>query len=141
MALGIAFSGPYTIEANPVISVGQTTRVGQFDVLLRNMYEGRGPGYIFIEAELVVSKDGKELGVASPQRLVYEKWGQMQFAEASTVPSLGNEFYATLMAIDRQGQVSLRLSSNPLINWLWIGGLIMCLLPFLSLRSTPRKEE
>ena len=65
----------------------------------------------------------------------------MQFAEASTVPSLGNEFYATLMAIDRQGQVSLRLSSNPLINWLWIGGLIMCLLPFLSLRSTPRKEE
>lgn len=141
MALGIAFSGPYTIEANPVISVGQTTRVGQFDVLLRNMYEGRGPGYIFIEAELVVSKDGKELGVASPQRLVYEKWGQMQFAEASTVPSLGNEFYATLMAIDRQGQVSLRLSSNPLISWLWIGGLIMCLLPFLSLRSTPRKEE
>ena len=141
MALGIAFSGPYTIEAHPVISVGQTTRVGQFDVLLRNMYEGRGPGYIFIEAELVVSKDGKELGVASPQRLVYEKWGQMQFAEASTVPSLGNEFYATLMAIDRQGQVSLRLSSNPLINWLWIGGLIMCLLPFLSLRSTPRKEE
>ncbi len=141
MALGIAFSGPYTLETNPVLSVGQSTRVGQFDVLLKNMYEGRGPGYIFLEAELVVSKDGKEIGMASPQRRVYEKWGQMQFAEASTVPSLGDEFYATLMSINQQGQVALRLSSNPLINWLWIGGVIMCLLPFLSLRSTPRKED
>ena len=141
IALGIAFSGPYTLEANPVLSVGQTTRIGQFDVMLKNVYEGRGPGYIFLEAELVVSKGGKEIGIASPQRRVYEKWGQMQFAEASTVPSLGDEFYATLMSINQQGQVTLRLSSNPLINWLWIGGAIMCLLPFLSLRGITRKED
>ncbi len=141
MALGIAFSGPYTIESSPVLSIGQSTRVGQFDVVLKNMYEGRGPGYIFIEAELVVGKNGREIGLARPQRRVYEKWGQMQFAEAATVSSLGNEFYATLMAVDNQGRVSLRISSNPLINGLWIGGALMCLLPFMSLRGTLRKED
>ena len=77
---------------------------------------------------------GKLIGIAAPQRRVYAKWGQMQFAEAAVIPSLGNEFYATLMAVDQQNRAVFRLSSNPLVNWLWIGGTIMTLAPLLGLR-------
>ena len=72
---------------------------------------------------------------------VYAKWGQMQFAEAAVIPSLGNEFYATLMAVDQQNRAVFRLSSNPLVNWLWIGGILMCLLPFISFRRRNGRES
>ena len=101
-------------------------KVGQFEVTFKNLYEGEGAGYIFLEGELEVRKDGKLIGIAAPQRRVYAKWGQMQFAEAAVIPSLGNEFYATLMAVDQQNRAVFRLSSNPLVNWLWIGGILMC---------------
>ena len=141
IALGIAFSGPYKIESEPTMAMGETVKVGQFEVTFKNLYEGEGAGYIFLEGELEVRKDGKLIGIAAPQRRVYAKWGQMQFAEAAVIPSLGNEFYATLMAVDQQNRAVFRLSSNPLVNWLWIGGILMCLLPFISFRRRNGREN
>ena len=92
-------------------------------------------------ALIALRKDGKLIGIAAPQRRVYAKWGQMQFAEAAVIPSLGNEFYATLMAVDQQNRAVFRLSSNPLVNWLWIGGILMCLLPFVSFRRRNGREN
>lgn len=135
IAVGIAFSGPYKEETQPALGVGERARVGSFEVLFKNLYEGQGPGYIFVEGELEVRRDGKVIGTALPQRRVYSKWGQMQFAEADSIPSLGDEFYASLMAVDRQGKAVFSLSVHPLVNWLWIGGALMSLLPFLSLRA------
>ena len=120
---------------------GETVKVGQIEVAFKNLYEGEGAGYIFLEGELEVRKDGKLIGIAAPQRRVYAKWGQMQFAEAAVIPSLGNEFYATLMAVDQQNRAVFRLSSNPLVNWLWIGGILMCLLPFVSFRRRNGREN
>ncbi len=141
IGLGIAFSGPYKIEAEPTLAIGESTQVGKFEVVFKNLYEGEGPGYVFLEGELEIRKDGKLVGIASPQRRVYAKWGQMQFAEAAVIPSLGNEFYATLMAVDRQNRAVFRLSSNPLVNWLWIGGRLMCLLPFIGFRRRGVRES
>ena len=92
-------------------------------------------------AALDPARFGKLIGIAAPQRRVYAKWGQMQFAEAAVIPSLGNEFYATLMAVDQQNRAVFRLSSNPLVNWLWIGGILMCLLPFVSFRRRNGREN
>ena len=139
MVLGVAFSGPFKIEADPQLAVGEKVMVGDFEVVLKNLYTGRGQGYDFLEAELEVYSGGQLIGVAAPQRRIYPKWGQMQFAEAATIPSLGHEFYATLMAVDAQNRVLLKLSSTPLVNWLWIGGTLMCLLPFFMLRRNSRK--
>lgn len=140
IALGIAFSGPYKEESKPTLQVGESTKIGSFEVRFKNLYEGRGPGYIFLEGELEIKKDGKVVGLAAPQRRVYEKWGQMQFAEADTLPSLGDEFYASLLAVDREGKALFNLSVHPFVNWLWIGGTIMSLLPFLILRTRRRSD-
>lgn len=135
IAVGIAFSGPYKEETQSSLGVGERVQIGPFDVLFKNLYEGQGPGYVFVEGELEVSRDGRVIGIASPQRRVYSKWGQMQFAEAASIPSLGDEFYASLAAVDRQGRAVFSLSVHPLVNWLWIGGALMSLLPFLALRG------
>ena len=53
IALGIAFSGPYKIESEPTMAMGETVKVGQFEVTFKNLYEGEGAGYIFLEGELL----------------------------------------------------------------------------------------
>ena len=63
IALGIAFSGPYKIESEPTMAMGETVKVGQFEVTFKNLYEGEGAGYIFLEGELEVRKDGKLIGI------------------------------------------------------------------------------
>ncbi|MBR6673945.1 MAG: heme lyase CcmF/NrfE family subunit, partial [Mailhella sp.] len=142
MALGISFSGPYKQEVEVELTRGQMAQVGPYTVVLSNMYEGRGANFDYIEAELQVSKAGKVVSVLAPQRRLYDKWQRSAFSEATTHPSLGSEFYVTLLGVSGDSAV-LRMSSNPLVNWLWIGGALMSLAPFIGLtrKRRPKTEK
>ena len=140
VALGISFSGPYKQEVEMELARGGVARVGQYEVTLLNLYEGRDATFEFIEAELQLASDGKVIGTISPQRRLYDKFPSSAFSEATTYPSLGSEFYVTLLGING-GRAVLRMSSNPLVNWLWIGGALMSLAPFIALGRRRRPEN
>lgn len=140
VALGISFSGPYKQEVELELARGGTAQVGPYTVTLSNLYEGRDATFDFIEAELRLSKDGSPVGVVSPQRRLYDKFPRYAFSEATTHPSLGSEFYATLLGVNG-GKAVLRMSANPLVNWLWIGGALMSVAPLLGLRRRRRSAD
>lgn len=137
MILGVAFSGPYKVEHKLVMRPNEQVAVGPFTVTLKGMSEGETPAYAFMRAELVVDRAQTPLGTALPERRFYFKW-QRTFAEAAVIPSLGNEFYASLLSVDDQGRATLLLSANPLVNWIWIGSVLLCLFPLIAL--TRRKD-
>lgn len=136
VALGIAFSGPYATQVEVSLGKGESVQVGPYTATLNELYEGRSANgaYEFLEAEIRLSRNGEDIAVVSPQRRIYAKFSQSAFAEAETHPSLGTEFYATLLGLERGSKAVLHLSAHPLVNWLWIGGALMVLAPFLGLR-------
>lgn len=167
MILGVAFSGPYqrqhTIELgrDQNVALGaahsradeggglQNSVAGGYRLLLNELYEGEGqigrdgkPNFRFIEAELLVTdENGKPMGKLAPQRRLYTNFENQTYAEVSTLFSLGNEIYATLLSVDGNGRAVLQVNINPLVNWLWIGGTIMCLFPLLGLSRVRRLKE
>lgn len=143
MVLGVAFSGPYKIEQDLEIPRDATVKLGKYDLHYVNLYEGEGPGYIFIEAELKVTREGAPVGVLSAQRRLYAKFDRQAYAEAATIFGLGDELYATLLGVNAEGLATIKVSVNPLVNWVWIGGTLMCIAPFLGLRrpAPPRDGD
>ncbi|WP_298067500.1 cytochrome c-type biogenesis CcmF C-terminal domain-containing protein [uncultured Mailhella sp.] len=141
MALAIAFSGPYKQETEVELALHDSAQVGPWTVTLNGLNEGRGSNYDFIEAELQLSRDGKTTATVLPQRRLYDKF-QRAFSEATTYPGLATEFYVTLLGL-HEGKAVLRMSANPLVNWLWIGGALMSLAPILGLsrRRRPAGSE
>ncbi len=142
LALGIAFSGPGKTELEVELAKGQTAEVGAFSVTLNELYEGRGDAgaYTFLEAELTLRHNGADAGTVAPQRRVYAKFGQAAYAEAATRFSFGDEFYASLLGLDSEQRAVLRLSSHPLVNWIWIGGALMTLGPLLAFGARRKKN-
>ncbi len=141
IVLGVAFSGPYKIEKDVTLGRGDSTLLGAYTITLNELYDGQAPTYDFLEAELVVSLNGEILGMLSPQKRLYHKFQGMSFSEVGTMPSLGNEVYASLSGLDDMSRAVLRVSVNPLVNWIWIGSTILCIFPFLALRAIKRREE
>lgn len=139
IALGIAFSGPYTQDREMLLSKGQSEQVGGYTATLLDIKNGRQPGYDYISARLQISKDGKDLDVLAPERRMYDKFGNMQFSEVDVIPGLGNEIYGSLLGLDEDLRVLVKVSVEPLVNWIWIGGALTCLLPLLGLshRTSP----
>lgn len=143
MALGVAFSGPYKIEQEVALERGQELQIDTFTVKLNELYEGREQTgrYEFLEAELLIMQDGKEVGITQAQRRIYASFPQAAYAEASTIFSLGKEFYATFLGLDDKTRAVMRLSVHPLVNWLWIGGTIMSLAPFITVYAYRRRKK
>lgn len=135
IALGIAFSGPGKEERELTLARGESVELGPYEVRLNQLYEGRDARrtYDFLEAELVLLHKGKEIALVAPQRRVYVKFGNQAFAEADTHFTLASEFYASLLGLDSQNRAVLRLSVHPLVNWIWLGGIVLCLAPFLGM--------
>ena len=133
IALGIAFSGPYAQSRELALAKNASDSVGTYAATLLELEEGRRSDYEYIAAKVRITHQGKELGVLSPERRVYDKFGSMQFSEVDVIPSLGNELYASLLGLDNQGRAVVKVSVEPLVNWLWIGGTLMCLAPLWGL--------
>lgn len=138
VALGVAFSGPYTQSADMMLAKGESAKVGEYAATLLDIKDGRRPGYDYIAAQVQIAKDGVILGVLAPERRIYEKFGSMQFSEVDVIPGLGNEIYASLLGLNEDLRVLVKVSVEPLVNWIWIGGTLMCLLPLLGLRRRNR---
>ncbi|MDR1490504.1 MAG: cytochrome c biogenesis protein CcsA [Desulfovibrio sp.] len=148
--LGVAFSGPYQQKYTLELGRGQVGAAGRYRVTVNELYEGESrigadgrPGYRFLEAELLISSDkGARVGKLSPQRRFYAKFERQSYAEAATIFSPGEEIYAVLLGVDEESQTaSLAVNVNPLVNWLWFGGALMCIFPLVLLRRRARLPD
>ena len=136
MVLGVAVSGPYQQSVEAEMVPGDTATLAGYTVTYKDMKEVSGMNMAYVEIELEVSKDGETLGVMRPQKRKYRNNSQL-FAEASVLEDhagLGNELYATLLGSSPDKRVAVEVSIHPLVNWIWIGGTLMSLFPFVALR-------
>lgn len=140
LALGVAFSGPYTTDAELFLSPGQTETLGAYTIKLDSIKDGAGQGYDFLQATLNISRDGKTEGVLKPERRMYAKFGDMQFSEVDVITGLGQDIYASLLGMDEDHRVLVKVSLEPLVNWIWIGGAIMCIVPLFGLGRSRKKR-
>ena len=141
MFIGVAFSGPYKITTEAVLDKGEAMQVDEYTVTYTAFEQEQTKAMAAYKAVLEVENArGESVGRLVPERRMYRNF-QQPFAEAAVIPGLGDELYATLVGFTEQEVVSLKVSVNPLVNWLWIGGTIMCLLPWLCLRRTAKLGE
>ncbi len=133
VVIGVAFSGPYKLEGDVQIAEGEYAVLGAYTLTLDKIADGEKPGFEYLEAQLNVTKGDKVVGMITPQLRLYTKFGNQHFYEAATIFGLGDEIYASFLGIDKDSRVTLRVSIHPLVNWMWIGGVLMCLFPILGL--------
>ncbi len=141
VVIGVAFSGPYKIEDDIQLAEGEQAKLGAYTLTLEKVSDGEQPGFEYLMSNVKVTKGEKLIGYITPQLRLYSKFGNQHFYEAATIFSLGDELYASFLGIDKDARVTLRVSVNPLVNWMWIGGVLMCIFPFLGLRRRKVSEK
>jgi cytochrome c-type biogenesis protein CcmF len=74
------------------------------------------------EARIQLSKHGQPLATLTPEKRMY--WLEQQ---PSSIPAIystfGEDLYVILTAIEPNGSATLKVFVNPLVSWIWLGGL------------------
>ena len=77
-------------------------------------------------ARIALYDHGKPVGVMVPEKRMY--WLEEQPASIPAVHStLREDLYVILTALENDGSATLKIYRNPLVNWIWFGGLVFVL--------------
>jgi cytochrome c-type biogenesis protein CcmF len=139
LMVGVAGSSLYGTKNTVQLTPGDSKELtGGWVVKLEKIGEVRGGNYIAVEATVnVTDPRGGVAQTLRPQRRFYDK-EENSNSEVANWSTLRRDAYVTLAGWEDGGRVvALEVFVNPLVAWMWIGGIVMtaggllCLLPRL----------
>jgi cytochrome c-type biogenesis protein CcmF len=125
MFFGIAGKA-YGIERKVVMVPGETVALGKYEIQHLGVRATEDWQKQMITAELGVLRKGEQVDVLTPARWWYFQLPEQPTTEVSRHMTIGEDVYASMQTVDMTtGKTQLRLFINPLVNWVWIGTIVM----------------
>jgi cytochrome c-type biogenesis protein CcmF len=127
IAVAVTGSQFYQLQSNTTLRPGETTRLGRYDLTLENVQEGAFPGYRQVWADLAVRQDGQAVGTIEPARQYHVNFELEPNSKVALLTTPRDDLYVVLSGWQADGSASFFIFVNPLVVWLWIGGVVLLL--------------
>ena len=139
--VGIAASSVFRVEAQQTMKVGDEMRVGRY-TLRYDRIDSQENGHVArTAAVLPVFVDGRQIDTLMPEKRFYKKPKQPT-TEVANRSTLREDLYVVLGSYDPQTElVTIQAYVNPLVVWIWLGGLILALGTAVAVWPTAAERE
>jgi cytochrome c-type biogenesis protein CcmF len=142
MAFGIVADGIYQTETQIRLTAGESITLGDFEMRFNSISRFPGADDLLItEADVDLYKNGEFVRKLNPQIEFYQRTGQPM-----TIPSarstITEDFYVILVNWEptTADAATFRIFLNPLINWVWAGGVVFVLGTLIAAWPDREKE-
>ena len=139
VALVVVASAAGRVQTSATLAAGQALELGAYRVQLAGISRQAGADRSVVQADVQIEGPGVDQS-ASPSLSLFGTSTQA-IATPAIVPGPTTDVYLVLLNVDpAAGTVSLRLTIQPFMSWLWVGGLLVAIggLVALSPRLTRR---
>ncbi|MBI1941105.1 MAG: heme lyase CcmF/NrfE family subunit, partial [Acidobacteria bacterium] len=140
--LFVGFAGQaFQTEEKGLLNEGDTMRVEDYMLRCQRVTSGETPNYIYQRIELSVTKNGRALGTLRPERRFFTA-SQQPTSIVAIKTMLDEDLYAVLGGPDPEsGKAIVEIFVNPLVIWVWIGGVVVFLGTLLALVPSRVERE
>jgi len=127
MAVGITASSTFRNEREATMRPGQMVEVGDYGVRFDELWAQDEPQRFVIGADLTVFKGDREVGKLDP-RLNRYKVRDEPVPTPAVRTTIAGDLYINLLAFENDGSsATFTLIIEPLVAWIWVGGVIVAL--------------
>jgi len=140
MALGIIGIEMFQTQTQGSIPLGKTLKLGNYEIMYTDLISTSSSTHEKTTATINVFKNARPAGILHPSRAVYFDSGQ-----PVTMPglrsTLEDDLYVILVDwedISAQG-ATFKVYRNPLVNWLWLGAILLAVATFVA--GWPERER
>jgi cytochrome c-type biogenesis protein CcmF len=114
---------------------GDTMRIGHYELRMAGLEQGDNPNYLWSRGIFQVTKDGQPAGTLQPEKRLF-KASKESTSEVAIRQRLNEDLYLNFGGMSDDGQRAvIQAFVNPLVSWVWLGGLVLiggtlvCLVP------------
>ena len=128
-------------ETKGLMQEGDLLRAKGYLLRCESLAAGENPNYAWQRATFSVVKDGRALGTIDPERRLF-KASQEVTSRVAIRSTLAEDLYVVLAGDDQEsGKAIIQVFINPLVAWVWIGGVVMLLGTLLALVPSRVERE
>jgi len=125
--VGVAASSAFRVEVTRTLKPGDTMQAGKFTLRYDRVTSSEDAHMSRLAAQVAVLRDGTQIATLFPEKRFYKK-PQQPTTEVAMRPTLTEDLYLVLGSFDPASEIAtIQAYVNPLVAWLWIGGVIMAL--------------
>jgi len=127
--VGVTAVKAFEQEFDVALAPGQSKELAAFTVKFVGVNDVVGANYNAKQGRFELLRDGKTIGVLHPERRFYASQRSSPMTEAAINRSLLRDVYVSLGEELEQpaGAWIVRIYNKPLVNWIWLGCVIMSL--------------
>jgi cytochrome c-type biogenesis protein CcmF len=124
--LGVTMVSHYETETDVLLQPGQTAQVGAYDARFQGVRIVPGPNYSAERGTVELLQDGKVVSTLYPEKRTYLS-SALPMTESAINANGLRHIYVALGDNFDQGGWSVRLYYKPLVDFIWLGCLLMAL--------------
>jgi cytochrome c-type biogenesis protein CcmF len=113
----------FRVEEQTVLDKGQAFEIGEYSLVYNGLSSYRKPHKQVVYADILLKKNGRELGTIKPAKEFHHK-SETPTTEVA-VRSGPKEDLFVILAGYEEGRAAIKVIINPLIYWFWRGGFLM----------------
>ncbi len=145
----VGFTGSwYNLEKQAALFPGEIMKIGDYTLTYVKSDHTRPKQTLDkVVATMLVEKNGEKLGYALPERNIHytkDVRGNMSPQPTSEVAirtTYKEDLYLIFAALNENGSATFKAHVNPLVKWLWLGGVIIGLGSMLVLWPDKRERK
>jgi cytochrome c-type biogenesis protein CcmF len=142
LALGIAGSSAYGSSTERKLSPGQSMNVGGYTLAYRSLAQEREPNHLAVRAAVDVYRGGDLVARVEPGKNTYFAEKQVSNEMAIHTNWLRAEDVDVIAdQITPGGAIYFKAFVKPLVNLIWVAGLVFLLGSLITLWPDPREER
>ncbi len=142
LAIGIAGSSAFDSVAEAKLSRGESMRIGDYTLVYRSLAERPTANATEIRATLDVRRGDRDLGTLQAGKNAYTIEDQVSNEVGIRSDRLtGEDLFVIAEQIDPDGSVYFRVFVKPLVNLIWIAGLVFLIGSVITLWPDRREQR
>jgi cytochrome c-type biogenesis protein CcmF len=142
LAIGIAGSSAFGKVAEAKLRPGQSMHIGDYTLVYRSLQQHTTSNALETRAELGVTRGGRDLGTLAAGKNAYTIEQQVSNEVGiRSDPLTGEDLFVIADQIDPNGTVYFRVFVKPLVNLIWLSGLVFVLGSVIALWPDAREQR
>ncbi|HEY7731545.1 MAG TPA: heme lyase CcmF/NrfE family subunit [Gaiellaceae bacterium] len=142
LAIGVAGSSAYDRVTEGRLAPGESLAVGDYTLTYRSLEERQAVNATEVRARLDVVRDGRDLGRIEAGKNAYDV--EQQVSNEVGIRSdwvTGEDLFVIAEQVNADGSVYFRVFVKPLVNLIWLAGIVFLLGSMIALWPDAREER
>jgi cytochrome c-type biogenesis protein CcmF len=143
IVIGITASSVFVRQKEATLKTGESMSVGDFTLRFDDLSQYTTDAKHATAASLSVFDGERKIGSMIPEKNVYKYSGNREInqeTEVAILSSFTHDLYVILSSF-QDGSASFRVLINPMLSWIWAGGVVLLLGAIVTMWPTPRQKE